>query len=143
MSGPQPPAEGGAPIQKRISLKTRSGARVSLDVTLADANGRMSALEYLEHLDETIRRKLGDAPVFAGFKAPNPYDRERIEAMIVHIASFHDATFGTFSPGGKLPEEERNEFVEIFLLACASVLDGDRLFIDLSRGRIDHRIGTD
>ncbi|OBS09865.1 hypothetical protein [Acidihalobacter prosperus] len=126
-----------AAIEKRISLKTRGGERVSLDVTLADANGRQSALEYLEHLDETIRRKLGDTPVFAGFTAPNPYDHARIEAMIVNIASFHDATFGTFNQRTTLPEDERNEFVEIFLLACASVVEGRQIVIDLSRGRVD------
>lgn len=135
-SSPQPP-EGGA-IKKHITLKTREGVKVSLDVSLADEKGRQSALEYLEHLDEAIRRKLGERPVFAGFTAPNPFDQERIEAMIVHIASFHDATFGTFNTRSTLPEAERNEFIEIFLLACASVLNGERLLIDLSRGRVAH-----
>lgn len=143
LPGTGQPPNAGTPIEKRISLKTRDGERVSLDVNIADTNGRQSALEYLEHLDEAIRRKLGDTPVFAGFTAPDPFDQARIEAIIVHIASFHDATFGTFNPRTSLPEDERNEFVELFLLACASVLEGRQIVIDLAKGRVNRDLSLD
>ena len=82
---------------------------------------------------------------FAGFGAPDPYDQARMQEMILFVAAFHDSTFGTFNRRTELPEAERNEFVEIFLLACASVLDGRDLQIDLSQGsgRIRNELSLD
>lgn len=132
-------------IEKRIEVLTRSGERLSLDVSLADEYGKRSAAEYIEHVYESIKRKLDEPMPFAGFGAPDPYDQARMQEMILFVAAFHDSAFGTFSRRTQLPEEERNEFVEIFLLACATVLDGRNLIIDLShgRGRIRNELSLD
>jgi hypothetical protein len=134
MASQHPPEGQDAPIEKRITVLTRSGEKLSLDVTLADEYGKRSAAEYIEHVYESIKRKLDEPMPFAGFGAPDPYDQARMREMILFVAAFHDSTFGTFNRRTELPETERNEFVEIFLLACASVLDGRDLQIDLSQG---------
>ena len=145
MTTQQPPQSPGAPIEKRITVLSRSGERLSLDVSLADEYGKQSAAEYLEHVYERIKRKLDEPAPFGGFGAPNPHDQERMREMILFIAAFHDSMFGTFNRQSALPEQERSEFLEIFLLACATVLEGRDLQIDLShgRGRIRNEPGLD
>jgi hypothetical protein len=76
-----------------------------------------------------------DEPVVEA-KAPPPDDQGAMERMILYVASAHDSLFGTFNARPEMPEEERDEFVEIFLLACATVIEGQRLLIDLQRGAI-------
>ncbi|MEJ2654671.1 MAG: hypothetical protein P8Z69_05065 [Acidihalobacter sp.] len=134
MASQQPPQQPGAPIEKRVTVLTRSGERLGLDVSLADEYGKQSAAEYLEHVYEHIKRKLDEPTPFSGFGAPSPYDQQRMHEMILFIAAFHDSAFGTFNRQSALPDQERSEFLEIFLLACATVLDGRDLRIDLSHG---------
>ncbi|MEW5791685.1 MAG: hypothetical protein ACOY5C_04585 [Pseudomonadota bacterium] len=129
-----PPPSG--PIEKRITLKTRAGEQVSMDVSLADEQGRQSAAEYIHHLYTSIKEKLGEPVLFGGFQRIDPDDREALKRMILFIAAFHDSMFGTFNRHSQLPEAQRNEFVEIFLLACATLLDGKNLLLDLGRGKI-------
>lgn len=146
MSPQQPPKQqSDTPLEKRVTVVTRSGERLSLDVSLADAYGRQSAAEYIEHVYERIKRKLDEPTPFGGFGAPDPHDRERMREMILFIAAFHDSAFGTFNRQSALPDRERSEFLEIFLLACATVLDGRDLQIDLShdRGRIRSELSLD
>lgn len=126
------------PIEKRITLKTKGGEQVSTDFTLADDKGRQSAAEYVHHLFATIKDKLGEPAMFQGFQPTNPNNQEELKHMILFIASFHDAMFGTFNRASELPDEERSEFIEIFLLACATVLEGKNILIDLAKGKISN-----
>lgn len=144
MASQHPPA-GAEPIEKRVTVLTRSGERLSLDISLADEYGKQSAAEYLEHVYERIKRKLDEPMPFAGFKAPDPHDQTRMREMVLFIAAFHDSMFGTFNRQSVLPDQERSEFLEIFLLACATVLDGRDLLIDLSHGtgRIRNELSLD
>ncbi|APZ43943.1 hypothetical protein [Acidihalobacter ferrooxydans] len=144
MTSQQTPAAG-APINKRISVLSRSGERLSLDISLADEHGKQSAAEYLEHVYERIKHKLDEPMPFAGFKAPDPHNQERMREVVLFIAAFHDSFFGTFNRQSTLPDQERTEFLEIFLLAAATVLDGRDLQIDLStgRGRIRNELSLD
>lgn len=130
-----PPAE---PTDKLVTIKTRSGEKVGMEVTLADDKGRQSAAEYLLHLFGTIKKKMGEPEIFVGEVKADPANQEEIKRQILYVAGFHDSMFGTFNRKSQLPDEERNEFVEIFLLACATLLDGKNILIDLEKGRISN-----
>ena len=67
---------------------------------------------------------------------PSPDDQGAMERMILYTAGAHDTLFGTFNARSEMPEEERSEFVEIFLLACATVIEGQRITVDLQRGLV-------
>ncbi|TCV90804.1 hypothetical protein [Sulfurirhabdus autotrophica] len=127
------PAE---PVEKRIMLKTKAGQQVSLEVTLADDKGRQSAAEYIRHLFEEIRKKMDEPVIIVGAAEQDYFNEEEIKKQILYVASFHDSMFGTFNQQSKLPEDERNEFIELFLLACATVLEGKNILIDLEKGKI-------
>jgi len=122
------------PESKHITLRARSGQEVSSDVTLQDKRGRQSAAEYLFHLYSTIKQKM-DEPVLDA-ETPPPDDQGAMQRMILYVAGAHDTMFGTFNARPEMPEDERNEFLEIFLLACATVIDGQRITVDLQRGLI-------
>ena len=122
------------PETKQITLRARSGQEVSADFTLQDRRGRKSAAEYLFHLYSTIREKMNEPTLEAA--APSPDDQGAMRRMILYVAGAHDTLFGTFNARSEMPEEERNEFVEIFLLACATVLEGRRITVDLQQGNI-------
>ncbi|WP_024327784.1 hypothetical protein [Thioalkalivibrio sp. AKL19] len=125
------------PEPKHIVLRARSGQAVSADFTLQDRRGRQSAAEYLFHLYSTIKQKL-DEPVL-DTAAPSPDDQAAMQRLILYSAGAHDTMFGTFNgsnTSSEMPEEQRNEFVEIFLLACATVIEGQRITVDLQRGLI-------
>ena len=77
--------------------------------------------------------------VFAA--APSPDDQGAMERLILYTAGAHDTMFGTFNPRSEMPEDERNEFVEIFLLACATVIEGQRITVDLQRGAVEAEAG--
>ncbi|WP_018869290.1 hypothetical protein [Thioalkalivibrio sp. ALgr3] len=122
------------PEPKYIVLRARSGQEVSANFTLQDRRGRQSAAEYLFHLYSTIKEKVGEPTLDTA--APSPDDQDAMQRLILYSAGAHDTMFGTFNGSTEMPEEERNEFVEIFLLACATVIEGKRITIDLQRGVI-------
>lgn len=126
------------PIDKKITLKTKSGEQLSMEVSLQDEHGRDSAAAYIHHLYTSIKEKLGEPVIFTGENASQKLSVEELQKMILFIASFHDAMFGTFNrqAPSQIPDEERQEFIELFLLACASVLEGRNLMVDLSKGQI-------
>lgn len=132
---PYAPAE---PIDKHITLKTKAGVQVSMEVTLTDDKGRQSAAEYLQHLFDSIRLKMGEPAIIVGVDHVNIGSAEKVEQQILYVAAFHDAMFGTFNQQSKLPENERKEFIEIFLLACATLLEGKNILIDLEKGKISN-----
>ena len=132
---PYAPAES---IDKHITLKTKAGVEVSMDITLADDKGRQSAAQYLEHLFDSIRLKMGEPTIIVGGDSISGGSAEKIEQQILSIAAFHDAMFGTFNQQSKLPENERKEFIEIFLLACATLVEGKNILIDLAKGKISN-----
>ena len=132
---PYAPAES---INKHITLKTKAGVQVSMEVTLTDDKGRQSAAEYIQHLFDSIRQKMGEPAIIVGADHTNVGGAEKIEQHILYIAAFHDAMFGTFNQQSKLPENERKEFIEIFLLACATLVDGKNILIDLAKGEISN-----
>ncbi|WP_019570877.1 hypothetical protein [Thioalkalivibrio sp. ALE11] len=123
------------PESKYIVLRARSGQEVSANFTLQDRRGRQSAAEYLFHLYSTIKEKVGEPTLDTA--APSPDDQDAMQRLILYSAGAHDTMFGTFNGSTEMPEEERNEFVEIFLLACATVIEGKRITIDLQRGVIE------
>lgn len=133
------------PIDKRITLKTKLGEQLSAEFTLQDEHGRDSAAAYIHHLYTSIKEKLGEPVIFTGENASQTLNDEELQKMILFIASFHDSMFGTFNhqAPSQIPDDERQEFVELFLLACASVLQGRNLFLDLSKGQIsnENRLG--
>ena len=131
---PYAPAE---PINKHITLTTKAGVQVSMEVTLTDDKGRQSAAQYLQHLFDSIRLKMGEPTIIVGADSIAG-SAEKIEQQILYIAAFHDAMFGTFNQQSKLPENERKEFIEIFLLACATLVDGKNVLIDLAKGKISN-----
>ena len=132
---PYAPAES---IDKHITLKTKAGVEVSMDITLADDKGRQSAAEYLQHLFDSIRLKMGEPTIIVGGDSISGGSAKKIEQQILYIAAFHDAMFGTFNQQSKLPENERKEFIEIFLLACATLVEGKNILIDLAKGKISN-----
>jgi len=131
-----PYAPAAEPTGKHITLRSKSGEQVSMEVTLADDKGRQSAAGYIRHLFDSIRNKMNEPEIFVGMAQSDFDSSEEIKKQILYIASFHDAMFGTFSQHSQLPEKERNEFIEIFLLACATLVDGKNILIDLEKGKI-------
>lgn len=132
------PFQSQGPIDKRITLKTKMGEQIALDVTLQDEHGRDSAAEYIQHLYSSIKEKLGEPIIFTGDNTSKTLSEHELQKMILFIASFHDSMFGTFNKQApsQIPDTERQDFIELFLLACASVLSGKNLLIDLSKGQI-------
>ena len=129
------------PQEKRVTLKTRSGETVSADLTLQDDKGRQSAAEYIHHLFQSIREKLGEVVLAQVTESADPDDVAENKRRILYIAAFHDSMFGTFNRVTQLPEDERNEFVEIFLLAVATLMQGRNILVDLSKGSISDGAG--
>ncbi len=134
------PFQSQGPIDKRITLKTKLGEQLSLDVTLQDEHGRDSAAAYINHLYTSIKEKLGEPVIFTGENSSQTLSEAELQKIILFIAAFHDSMFGTFNKQApsQIPDEERQEFIELFLLACASVLSGRNLLIDLSKGQISN-----
>lgn len=134
------PFQSQGPIDKRITLKTKLGEQLSLDVTLQDEHGRDSAAAYIHHLYTSIKDKLGEPVIFTGENASQTLSEAELQKMILFIAAFHDSMFGTFNKQApsQIPDEERQEFIELFLLAAASVLNGRNLLIDLTKGQISN-----
>lgn len=124
------------PVDKRVTLKAKSGEQVSVEFTISDDKGRQSAAEYIHHLFEGVRAKLNEPVIYTGAEKPNPDSVEELKQQILYIASFHDSMFGTFNRQSTLPEDERKEFIEIFLLACATLLEGKNILVDLEKGKI-------
>ncbi|MFO8156284.1 MAG: hypothetical protein ACQERR_02665 [Pseudomonadota bacterium] len=122
------------PETKHILLRARNGQEISADYTLQDRRGRKSAAEYLFHLYSTLKEKMGEPTLDTA--APSPDDQAAMQRLILYTAGAHDTMFGTFNARPEMPEEERNEFVEIFLLASATVIEGQRITIDLQRGLV-------
>jgi hypothetical protein len=132
------PAAASPAIPKRVTLRTRAGSSVSMDVTLQDAHGRKSAAEYIHHLHNTIRTKLGE---ITRPNAPAADEVETLKTMILYIAAFHDSFFGSFNEKSRLPDDERTEFVEIFLLAIATLIPGRNILVDLGSGKVSGDAG--
>ncbi len=124
-----------APLHKTVWLKTRAGVQISMPFTLQDEQGRDSAAEYLQHVYEALREKLAE-PVLSTPKSAFGPTLDTLKQQILFIASFHDNMFGTFNPQSALPEQERADFIELFLLAVASVIPGNEIHIDLARGQV-------
>ncbi len=122
------------PETKHILLRARNGQEISADYTLQDRRGRKSAAEYLFHLYSTLKEKMGEPTLDTA--APSPDDQAAMQRLILYTAGAHDTMFGTFNARSEMPEEERNEFVDIFLLASATVIEGQRITIDLQRGLV-------
>ena len=81
------------PIDKLVTLKTKSGEKVSAEFTISDDKGRQSAAEYIQHLFEGIREKMNEPVIYLGAEKPNPDSLEALIPQILYIASFHDAMF--------------------------------------------------
>lgn len=137
----QPNAAASEPIDKRVTLKTRSGEMVSAEFTLQDENGRASAAEYIHHLYTSIKQKLGEVVIAQLGDAADANNVPELKKQVLYIAAFHDSMFGTFSRVSSLPEDERKEFIEIFLLAVATLMPGRNLLVDLSKGTIGDSAG--
>lgn len=129
------------PQEKRVTLKTRSGEMVSADLTLQDDQGRQSAAEYIHHLFQSIREKLGEVVIAQVTEVADANDVAENKRRILYIAAFHDSMFGTFNRATKLPEDERDEFVEIFLLAVATLIPGRNILLDLANSSISDGAG--
>lgn len=129
-------AASNAPIGKQITLKTKAGERVSVNLTLQDEHGRASAAEYLYHLFTAIQEKLGEVVVAKLGDGADANNLDAIKKQILYIAAFHDSMFGTFNRTSTLPEKERTEFIEIFLLAVATLIPGSNILVDLSKGSV-------
>ncbi len=123
------------PIHKLVVLKTRAGQQLSMPFTLQDEHGRASAAEYLDELHDTIRQRLNE-PVLQQPVSFGIADVDTLKKKILYIASFHDAMFGTFNRDSSLPAKERAEFIELFLLAVASVMPYNNILIDLAKGTL-------
>lgn len=119
--------------EKQVYLKTRSGIELSMHFTLQDDLGRDSAVEYLGHLYDTLREKVGE-PVLTHALNPAKVSVETLKQQIIFIAGLHDSMFGTFHQQSTLPEQERADFIELFLLAVVSVIPGGQIRIDLTQG---------
>lgn len=124
------------PIAKYVSLKTKGGEMVSAELTLQDENGRTSAAEYIAHLYTSIKEKLGEVVIAQLGDSADPNNIDEIKKQILFIAAFHDSMFGTFNRTSTLPEKERTEFIEIFLLAVATLIPGTSIRVDLSKGSV-------
>lgn len=137
----QPNSAASEPIDKRVTLKTKLGEMVSVEYTLQDENGRPSAAEYLDHLYKSIKEKLGEVVIAKLGDAVDPNNVPEIKRQILYIAAFHDSMFGTFNRICKLPESERKDFIEIFLLAIATLIPGRNIVVDLAKGTVSDGAG--
>lgn len=137
----QPNATPSEPIEKRVTLKTKMGEMVSAEFSLQDENGRPSAAEYIDHLYKSIKEKLGEVVIAQLGDGVDANDVAGIKKQILYIAAFHDSMFGTFNRVSKLPENERNDFIEIFLLAVATLIPGRNILVDLSKGTVGEGAG--
>ena len=137
----QPNATPSEPIDKRVTLKTKMGEMVSAEFSLQDENGRPSAAEYIDHLYKSIKEKLGEVVIAQLGDGVDANDVAGIKKQILYIAAFHDSMFGTFNRVSKLPENERNDFIEIFLLAVATLIPGRNILVDLSKGTVGEGAG--
>lgn len=137
----QPNATPSEPIDKRVTLKTKMGETVSAEFSLQDENGRPSAAEYIDHLYKSIKEKLGEVVIAQLGDGVDANDVAGIKKQILYIAAFHDSMFGTFNRVSKLPENERNDFIEIFLLAVATLIPGRNILVDLSKGTVGEGAG--
>lgn len=124
------------PIAKHVALKTKAGEKVSAELTLQDENGRASAAEYINHLYISIKEKLGEVVIAQLGDGADPYNIAELKKQILFIAAFHDSMFGTFNHTSTFPEKERTEFIEIFLLAVATLIPGTSILVDLSKGSV-------
>lgn len=124
------------PIAKYVALKTKGGEKVSAQLTLQDENGRASAAEYIRHLYTSIKEKLGEVVIAQLGDGADANNIAELKKQIVFIAAFHDSMFGTFNHTSALPEKERTEFIEIFLLAVATLIPGNSILVDLSKGSV-------
>ena len=122
-------------------MLTHTIEEVSAVLTRQDDKGRQSAAEYIHHLFQSIREKLGEVVITQVTETANPDDVAENKRRIIYIAAFHDSMFGTFNRVTKLPEEERSEFVEIFLLAVATLMPGRNILVDLGKGSISDGAG--
>lgn len=123
------------PQHKTVWLKTPAGVQISMPFTLQDDQGRDSAAEYLQHLYDTLREKLNE-PVISTPNRVLAVPLDTLKQQILFVAAFHDNMFGTFNPQSALPEQERADFIELFLLAVASVIPGNEIHIDLARKQV-------
>ncbi|MDA8327700.1 MAG: hypothetical protein M0Z83_01880 [Betaproteobacteria bacterium] len=123
------------PQHKHVYLKTQAGAELSMQFTLQDDLGYDSAVEYLGHLHDTLRKKMGE-PVLAHTLKPAMVSVETLKQQILYIAGLHDSMFGTFNPQSALPDQERADFIELFLLAVATVIPGGEIRIELLKPAI-------
>jgi hypothetical protein len=137
----QPNAAASEPVDKRVVLKTKVGEMVSAEFTLQDENGRPSAAEYINHLYKSIKEKLGEVVIAQLDDSIDPNNVTELKKQILYIAAFHDSMFGTFNRTSKLPEEERKDFIEIFLLAVATLIPGRNILVDLSKGTVGEGAG--
>ncbi|MHB1676355.1 MAG: hypothetical protein ACYCSS_02290 [Sulfuriferula sp.] len=129
------------PIAKQVVLKTKAGVRVSVELTLQDENGRVSAAEYIGHLYTSIKEKLGEVVIAKLGDSVDAYNIPELKKQILYIAAFHDSMFGTFNQTSTLPEKERTEFIEIFLLAVATLIPSSSILVDLAKGSISEGAG--
>jgi hypothetical protein len=137
----QPNSTPSAPIEKRVTLKTKAGQMVSADFTLQDENGRQSAAEYMRHLYTSIKEKLGEVVIAQLGDGADPFNVTELKKQILFIAAFHDSMFGTFNRTSEIPEQERTDFIEIFLLAIATVIPGRNIMVDLSKNTLSDGAG--
>lgn len=137
----QPNSTASAPIEKRVTLKTKIGEMVSVDLTLQDENGRPSAAEYINHLYRSIKDKLGEVVIAKLDDSADPYNIPEVTKQILFVAAFHDSMFGTFSQTSELPNQERADFIEIFLLAVATLIPGRNILVDLTKNKISDGAG--
>ncbi|NOT16676.1 MAG: hypothetical protein HOP20_01245 [Sulfuriferula sp.] len=130
-----------APIEKRVTLKTKAGQMLSTDFTLQDENGRHSAAEYIYHLYTSIKEKLGEVVIAQLGDSADPYNVAEIKKQILFVAAFHDSMFGTFNQTSDISAQERADFIEIFLLAAATLMPGRNIMIDLTKNTISDGAG--
>jgi hypothetical protein len=123
------------PQHKHVYLKTQAGVELSMQFTLQDDLGYDSAVEYLSHLHDTLRKKMGE-PVLTHSLQPAMVSIETLKQQILYIAGLHDSMFGTFNPQSALPDQERADFIELFLLAVATVIPGGEIRIELLKPAI-------
>ena len=132
----QPNSAASEPVDKRVSIRTKVGEMVSAEFTLQDENGRPSAAEYIEHLYKSIKEKLGEVVLAKLGDSVDAYNIPELKKQILYIAAFHDSMFGTFNRTSTLPENERNDFIEIFLLAVATLIPGRNILVDMGKNTV-------
>ena len=137
----QPNSAASEPVDKRVTLKTKVGEMVGVEYTLQDENGRPSAAEYLDHLYKSIKEKLGEVVIAKLDDTVDSNNIPEIKKQILYIAAFHDSMFGTFNRASTLPESERKDFIEIFLLAVATLIPGRNILVDLAKGTVSDSAG--